>query len=196
MGQIELPLIGAYNVRNALAALAVGVAAGLNIDTIAQGLSKFRGVRRRMELKGTAAGVAVYDDFAHHPTAIAETLAAVRSAHPDRLLWAIFEPRSATSCRRIFQSEFVRAFSDADRILLPDVFRSSLPEDQRLSVEQVVADLNARGKDARHIPQVGDIVSTVAREAQAGDLVVVMSNGGFDDIHQKLLTALDQRPPQ
>ncbi len=196
VGQIELPLIGAYNVRNALAALAVGVAAGLNIDTIAQGLSKFRGVRRRMELRGAAAGVAVYDDFAHHPTAIAETLAAVRSAHPDRRLWAIFEPRSATSCRRIFQSEFVRAFSDADRILLPDVFRSSLPEDQRLSVEQVVADLNARGKDARHIPQVADIVSTVAREAQAGDLVVVMSNGGFDDIHQKLLTALDQRPPQ
>jgi UDP-N-acetylmuramate: L-alanyl-gamma-D-glutamyl-meso-diaminopimelate ligase len=192
VAQVELPLIGAYNVRNALAALAVGVAVGLNVDTVAQGLSRFTGVRRRMQLRGTAAGVAVYDDFAHHPTAIAETLAAVRSAHPDRRIWAIFEPRSATSCRKVFQSDFVRAFGPADRIVLPAVFRSTLPEDQRLSVEQVVADLKTGGKDARHIPQIADIVTTVAREAQPGDLVVIMSNGGFDDIHQKLLTALEQ----
>jgi len=193
VAQVELPLIGAYNVRNALAALAVGVAVGLNVDTVAQGLSRFTGVRRRMQLRGTAAGVAVYDDFAHHPTAIAETLAAVRSAHPDGRIWAIFEPRSATACRKVFQSDFVRAFRPADRIVLPAVFRSTLPEDQRLSVEQVVADLKTGGKDARHIPHVADIVTTVAREAQPGDLVVIMSNGGFDDIHQKLLTALEQR---
>jgi UDP-N-acetylmuramate: L-alanyl-gamma-D-glutamyl-meso-diaminopimelate ligase len=193
VAQVELPLIGEYNVRNALAALAVGVAVGLNVDTVAQGLSRFKGVRRRMQLRGTAAGVAVYDDFAHHPTAIAETLAGVRSAHPDRRIWAIFEPRSATSCRKVFQSDFVRAFGPADRIVLPAVFRSTLPEDQRLSVEQVIADLKTGGKDARHIPQVADIVTTVAGEAQPGDLVVIMSNGGFDDIHQKLLTALEQR---
>jgi UDP-N-acetylmuramate: L-alanyl-gamma-D-glutamyl-meso-diaminopimelate ligase len=193
VAQVELPLIGAYNVRNALAALAVGVAVGLNVDTVAQGLSRFKGVRRRMQLRGTAAGVAVYDDFAHHPTAIAETLAAVRSAHPDRRVWAIFEPRSATSCRKVFQADFVRAFEPADRIVLPAVFRSTLPEDQRLSVEQVVADLKNGGKDAHYIPQVADIVTAVAREAEPGDLVVIMSNGGFDDIHQKLLTALEQR---
>jgi UDP-N-acetylmuramate: L-alanyl-gamma-D-glutamyl-meso-diaminopimelate ligase len=189
-GMFEVPLLGAFNVRNALAALAVGSAVGLNTDTMAAGLRAFKGVRRRMQLRGVAGGVAVYDDFAHHPTAIAETLAGVRSAYPGRRIWAIFEPRSATSCRKVFQSEFARAFAPADRILLPAVFRSSLPDDQRLSAEQLVADLKAAGKDARYIPKVDDIVTTVGREANDGDLVVVMSNGGFDDIHQKLLTAL------
>src|SRR6185503_3260085 len=99
VGTFEVPLLGAYNVRNALAAIAVGAAVGLHIDTMAAGLRAFKGVRRRMQLRGTADGVAVYDDFAHHPTAIAETLAGVRSAYPDRRIWAIFEPRSATSCR-------------------------------------------------------------------------------------------------
>ena len=193
VGTFELPLLGAYNVRNALAAIAVGAAVGLSPDTMAQGLRRFKGVRRRMQLRGAAAGVSVYDDFAHHPTAIAETLAGVRSAYPDRRIWAIFEPRSATSCRKIFQSEFVRAFSAADRVVLPAVFRSSLPEDQRLSVEQLIADLKTAGRDARYVPQVDDIVSMVAREAKPGDLVVVMSNGGFEDIHQKLLTALESR---
>ena len=125
--------------------------------------------------------------------AIAETLAGVRSAFPDRRIWAIFEPRSATSCRKVFQEEFARAFAAADRILLPAIYRSTLPEDQRLSTEQLVADLKASGKDARYIPKVDDIVATVAKEARDGDLVVVMSNGGFDDIHQKLLTALESR---
>jgi UDP-N-acetylmuramate: L-alanyl-gamma-D-glutamyl-meso-diaminopimelate ligase len=135
----------------------------------------------------------VYDDFAHHPTAIAETLAGVRSAYPDRRLWAIFEPRSATSCRKVFQEEFARAFAAADRVLLPEVFRSTLPEEQRLSVENLITDLKGSGKDARFIPRVDDIVTTVAKEARDGDLVVVMSNGGFDNIHQKLLTALEAR---
>jgi UDP-N-acetylmuramate: L-alanyl-gamma-D-glutamyl-meso-diaminopimelate ligase len=193
VGAFEVPLLGAYNVRNAVAALAVGSAVGLNSETMATSLKRFKGVRRRMQLRGTAADVAVYDDFAHHPTAIAETLAGVRAAYPDRRIWAIFEPRSATSCRRIFQSEFARAFIAADRVLLPAVFRSALPDDQRLSVEQLVADLRAAGKDARYIPNVDDIVSTVAEEAEAGDLVVVMSNGGFEDIHQKLLSALERR---
>jgi len=193
MGTFEVPLLGAYNVRNALAAIAVGAAVGLNADTMAQGLRRFKGVRRRMQLRGTAAGVGVYDDFAHHPTAIAETLAGVRSAYPDRRIWAIFEPRSATSCRRIFQSEFARAFSAADHVVLPAVYRSNLPEDQRLSVEQLVAELEASGQDARYVPQVDDIVAMVSREAKAGDLVVVMSNGSFDNIHEKLLSALESR---
>jgi UDP-N-acetylmuramate: L-alanyl-gamma-D-glutamyl-meso-diaminopimelate ligase len=193
LGKFEVPLLGAYNVRNALAAVAVGAAIGLSPDTIAQGLRLFKGVRRRMQLRGTADGVSVYDDFAHHPTAIAETLAGVRSAYPRRRVWAIFEPRSATSCRSIFQSDFVKAFAQADRVLLPAVFRSNLPDDQRLSVEHLISDLREGGKDARYIPQVDEIVSTVAREARAGDLVVVMSNGEFENIHQKLLTALESR---
>ena len=193
VGTFEVPLLGAYNVRNAVAAIAVGAAVGLSPDTMAAGLRAFKGVRRRLQLRGTAAGVSVYDDFAHHPTAIAETLAGVRSAYPTRHIWAIFEPRSATSCRRIFQSEFTRAFAAADTVVLPAVFRSTLPDDQRLSPEQVVADLEASGKDARYIPRVDDIVAAVARDARPDDLVVIMSNGGFEGIHDKLLAALAAR---
>jgi UDP-N-acetylmuramate: L-alanyl-gamma-D-glutamyl-meso-diaminopimelate ligase len=190
-GTFEVPLLGAYNVRNALAALAVGAAVGLSLDTMAEGLRHFKGVRRRLQHRGTIRGVAVYDDFAHHPTAIAETLAGVRSAYPGRRIWAIFEPRSATSCRRIFQSDFVKALSGADRVILPAVFRSSLPEDQRLSPEAIVADLKARNVEATYIPLVDDIVKAVARDSKDGDLVIVMSNGGFDNIHQKLLASLE-----
>jgi UDP-N-acetylmuramate: L-alanyl-gamma-D-glutamyl-meso-diaminopimelate ligase len=193
VGTFDLPLLGAYNVRNALAAIAVGAATGLSTHTMAAGLRQFKGVRRRLQHRGTASGVAVYDDFAHHPTAIAETLKGVRSAFPDRRIWAIFEPRSATSCRRVFQSDFAKALARADRVVLPAVFRSTLPEDERLSTEMLIADLKAGGVDARYIPETAEIVRTVAREAQSGDLVIVMSNGGFDDIHQKLISALEAR---
>jgi UDP-N-acetylmuramate: L-alanyl-gamma-D-glutamyl-meso-diaminopimelate ligase len=193
IGTFDVPLLGAYNVRNALAALAVGAAVGLNTDTMAEALRRFKGVRRRLEHRGTVGGVAVYDDFAHHPTAIAETLAGVRSAHPERRIWALFEPRSATSCRRIFQSDFARALSAADRVILPAVFRSSVPEDQRLSAEQLVADLRQAQVDARYIPDVEEIIRTIQRESRDGDLVIVMSNGGFDNIHQRLLMALEEK---
>jgi UDP-N-acetylmuramate: L-alanyl-gamma-D-glutamyl-meso-diaminopimelate ligase len=193
VGTFELPLLGAYNVRNALAAIAVGAATGLSTDTMAAGLRAFKGVRRRLQHRGTASGVAVYDDFAHHPTAIGETLTGVRSAYPDRRIWAIFEPRSATSCRRIFQADFAKALARADRVILPAVFRSTLPDAERLSTETLVTDLQAAGIDARYIPETAEIVKAVARDARGGDLVIVMSNGGFDEIHQKLLTALEAR---
>jgi UDP-N-acetylmuramate: L-alanyl-gamma-D-glutamyl-meso-diaminopimelate ligase len=138
-------------------------------------------------------GVAVYDDFAHHPTAIAETLAGVRAAYPERRIWAVFEPRSATSCRRVFQGDFARALAGADRVILPAVFRSTLPDEERLSPEQLVSELNTEGVDARFIPKTDDIVTALARDTQEGDLVVIMSNGGFDDIHRKLLSALEGR---
>ena len=191
-GSFEVPLLGAYNVRNALAAIAVGAAVGLSTDTMTTSLRRFKGVRRRLQHRGTARGVAVYDDFAHHPTAIGETLAGVRSAYPKRRIWAIFEPRSATSCRRVFQADFARALSGADRVILPAVFRSTLPDAERLSADQLVTDLKAAGVDARYIPGTDDIVTTVSREARDGDLVVIMSNGGFDDIHRKLLAALER----
>jgi UDP-N-acetylmuramate: L-alanyl-gamma-D-glutamyl-meso-diaminopimelate ligase len=193
VGTFELPLLGAYNVRNALAALAVGAAVGLSTQTMGEGLRKFRGVRRRLEHRGTIDGVSIYDDFAHHPTAIAETLEGVRSAFGHRRIWAIFEPRSATSCRRIFHADFVRALSKADKVILPAVFRSTLPDEERLSPEALVADLQAARIGARYIPQVDEIVRTIAHEARSGDLVVVMSNGGFDNIHQKLIAALEAR---
>ena len=193
VGSFEVPLLGAYNVRNAVAAIAVAAAAGVDTDTLAEGLRKFRGVRRRLQHRGTANGVMVYDDFAHHPTAIEETLVGVRSAYPSRRIWAIFEPRSATSCRRIFQSDFARALGHADHVVLPAVFRSTLPESQRLSPEAVVQDLVSVGVDAEYIPETEGIVRRIARRAEPGDLVVVMSNGGFDNIHQRLLAALEAR---
>jgi UDP-N-acetylmuramate: L-alanyl-gamma-D-glutamyl-meso-diaminopimelate ligase len=132
----------------------------------------------------------VLDDFAHHPTAVHETLAALRTGYPSRRIWAVFEPRSASSCRRVFQDDFARAFEGADEVVLAAVFRSSLPESERLSPERLVADLLVRGRRARYIPEVGDIVRTIAAERAAGDIVVLMSNGGFGGIHRKLLDAL------
>jgi UDP-N-acetylmuramate: L-alanyl-gamma-D-glutamyl-meso-diaminopimelate ligase len=193
LGQFELPMVGTHNVKNALAALAVGHGAGLSIADLQRGLAGFRGVNRRLDLRGEVRGVAVFDDFAHHPTAIRETLQAVRAAYPHHRIWGIFEPRSATSCRRVFQQDFARAFAEsgADEIILSEIFRTSLPADERLSVEEVVRDVTRAGRNARCLPTVDAIVATVAREARAGDLVVIMSNGGFGGIHERLLAALD-----
>ena len=191
-GQFELPLYGAHNVRNALGALAVGNAAGVSPDRMREGLRSFLGVRRRLEKRGEARGVAVYDDFAHHPTAILETIRAVKLTHPNSRVWAVFEPRSATACRKIFQNDFVRAFheSGADEVVLSAVFRATLPEDERLSVDAVIDELKKRGVKARTLPGANEIVEAIAAEAREGDIVVIMSNGGFDSIHTKLLTAL------
>ena len=130
------------------------------------------------------------DDFAHHPTAVYETLSALRTGYPDRRIWAVFEPRSASSCRRVFQDDFARSFGAADEVVVAAVFRSSLPESERLSAEQLVDDLRARKQRARYIPAVDDIVQTVVDEHRRGDIVVLMSNGGFGGIHRKLLQAL------
>ncbi len=188
----EVPLLGAHNVRNALAAIAVGVDVGVDNEKLAEGLTLFKGVKRRLEVVGRVGDAIVYDDFAHHPTAIVETLKALRTASRERRIWAVFEPRSASSCRKVFQKDFARAFEDADEIVIAAVFRSSLPEGERLSAEELVRDLRSRGKRARYIPTVDDIVTTVASEHQSGDLIVIMSNGGFGGIHQKLLEALQR----
>jgi UDP-N-acetylmuramate: L-alanyl-gamma-D-glutamyl-meso-diaminopimelate ligase len=189
-GVFTLPLLGDHNVRNALAAIAVGADVGLDIEALRSGLAAFKGVKRRLEVVGTAKGVTVYDDFAHHPTAVAETLRAVRRSLPNRRLWAIFEPRSASSCRRVFQDDFARAFAAADRVVLASVFRSSLPAEERLSEDQLIADLQRAHVEASHFPDVDSIVRSVAAEARDGDLVIIMSNGGFGGIHKKLLDAL------
>ena len=189
-GTFEVPLLGAHNVRNALVTVAIGHATGIPATVLGDALKAFKGVRRRLQLRGMARDVTVYDDFAHHPTAIAETLGGVRSAFPDRRIWAVFEPRSATSCRRVFQEDFARAFKAADETVIAAVFRSNLPESDRLSAEQLVDDINRSGGHARHIAKSDDIVRHISSEAAPGDLVVIMSNGGFDDIQQRLLAAL------
>jgi UDP-N-acetylmuramate: L-alanyl-gamma-D-glutamyl-meso-diaminopimelate ligase len=177
-------------VRNALAAIAVGSAVGLTAIALREGLKTFAGVKRRLELRGSERGVRVYDDFAHHPTAIAETLGALRMAHPASRLWAVFEPRSATSCLKVFEHDFVEAFAFADETILAAVFRSSIAGDRRLDPQAVVAELQARGRRARYVPTTDGIVDLISREARAGDLVVLMSNGGFDNIHEKLLARI------
>lgn len=189
-GRFDVPLLGAHNVRNALAAIAVGSAVGLDAQAMIDGLARFKGVKRRLEALGTVAGVTVYDDFAHHPTAIAETLTALRAAHPDGRVRAVFEPRSASSCRKIFQQAFADSFRAADDVIIAAVFRSNLPEAERLSVEQLVADIEASGTRARYVPTVEEIVNILVRERSDGDQVVLMSNGGFGGIHGKLLDAL------
>jgi UDP-N-acetylmuramate: L-alanyl-gamma-D-glutamyl-meso-diaminopimelate ligase len=191
-GAFDVPLLGAHNVQNALAAIAVGAAVDVAPGKLADGLRSFQGVKRRLEIVGCARGLTVYDDFAHHPTAVAETLAAIKAAHPDRRIWAVFEPRSASSCRRVFQREFAGSFAHADEVVVAAVYRSTLPEAERLSPELLVADLTAGGRRARYIPTVDEIVATLAREGRDGDLVVVMSNGGFGGIHRKLLDALER----
>jgi UDP-N-acetylmuramate: L-alanyl-gamma-D-glutamyl-meso-diaminopimelate ligase len=190
-GAFEVPLLGVHNVRNALAAIAVSVELGLSQDRIADGLRRFTGVRRRLEIVGIADGVTVYDDFAHHPTAVTETLAALRAANPAARIWAVFEPRSASSCRRVFQDAFADAFVAADEVIVAPVFRSALPEAERLSVPQLVRELNRRGQSAREAESIDDIVAGVVREHREGDLVVLMSNGGFGGVHRKLLDALE-----
>ena len=120
----------------------------------------------------------------------AETLAALRTGYPSRRIWAVFEPRSASSCRRVFQDDFAKSFGPADEVVIAGVFRSSLPDSERLSVEDLVTDLRTLGQRARHIPDIDGIVRAIVTEHRAGDVVVLMSNGGFGGIHQKLLQAL------
>jgi UDP-N-acetylmuramate: L-alanyl-gamma-D-glutamyl-meso-diaminopimelate ligase len=188
-GAFDVPLLGAHNVRNAVAAIAVAADVGVSGESIKDALHQFAGVKRRLEVVGTVDGVTVFDDFAHHPTAIAETLAGLRGANPSSRIWAVFEPRSASSCRRVFQDQFAEAFGAADEVVIAPVFRSSLRESERLSVTQLVRDLRARGQSARSA-SIDEIVATIQREHSSGDLVVLMSNGGFGGIHQKLLASL------
>jgi UDP-N-acetylmuramate: L-alanyl-gamma-D-glutamyl-meso-diaminopimelate ligase len=192
-GTMQIPLFGLYNVRNALASIAVANAVGVPMPVVAEGLRQFKGVKRRLEVFGQAGGVTVYDDFAHHPTAIAETLAGLRAANPHRRIWAIFEPRSASSSRRIFQQEFARAFGPADEVIIAPVFRTNLSEGERLSPQQLVSDLKTAGQRARYATSLDEIVTAIAKERKEGDLVVFMSNGGFGGIHQKTLEALTAR---
>ena len=193
VGSFVVPLLGTHNVRNALAAIVVASEAGVPVERIAEGLRLFTGVKRRLDVVGAAAGVTVYDDFAHHPTAVSETLAGLRAAHPDARIWAVFEPRSASSCRRVFQDAFARAFQAADRVVLAPVFRSALPERERLSIADLVRDVEALGTPARAAGSLEEIVTMIAAEVAAGDLVIMMSNGGFGGVHGRVLRAIHER---
>ena len=185
-----IPLVGELNVRNALAVVACARHCGLADAQIQSAFDTFRGIKRRMEVRGEASGVTVVDDFGHHPTAIAETVKALRVKFPGRRLWAVFEPRSNTTRRNVFQHELVNALSMADCIVVAAVARlEQIKAEERLNPEQLMRDLQATGKPAAYLSDVDAIVAHVAQERRAGDVVCVFSNGGFGGIHDKLLKA-------
>lgn len=191
MGTIRSPLIGRHNLNNALAVIGLAYHLGLGWKEIQKGIGDFSGVKRRQEIIGTERDIIVMDDFAHHPTAISETLAALRLKYPARRLWAVFEPRSATSRRNIFQTAFVEAFQTADRIVIADLHApEKISPDRRLNPQKVVSDLVARGKTAHFIPTPEGIVTELLKDLSPGDLVCIMSCGGFGGIHQMLLSEL------
>ena len=184
-------LLGEINVRNALAVVACAKHCGLKNHQIQSALDTFKGVKRRMEVRGLARGVTVLDDFGHHPTAIRETLKALRIKYPAQKLWAVFEPRTNTTRRNVFQAELAGAFADADAVVIAQVARLELlAPSERLEPERLLRDLQAAGKEAAYLPDVEAIVSHVAERAQGGDIVCVFSNGGFGGIHTRLLNRL------
>jgi UDP-N-acetylmuramate: L-alanyl-gamma-D-glutamyl-meso-diaminopimelate ligase len=189
--KFHINLVGEINVRNALAVVACAKHCGLKNHQIQSAFDTFKGIRRRMEVRGIAGGVTVVDDFGHHPTAIRETLRALRIKYPEQKLWAIFEPRTNTTRRNIFQAELASSFADADAVVISQIARLELlaPE-ERLNPEKLMADLKAAGKEAAYLPDADAIVTHVAGKAQGGEVVVVFSNGGFGGIHGKLLDRL------
>ncbi len=192
--ELIVPLAGSFNVKNVLAAIACADSLEIPPRTIAAGLRAFKNVKRRMEVRGVARGITVYDDFAHHPTAIRETLQAVRARFPQARLWAIFEPRSATSRRNTFQMELSKVFGAADHVLISNPFApEKLDPAIRLDVNKVVSELQSQGVAAEQAEGADAIVARIAPRLWPGDKVVIMSNGGFDNIHQKLLRAIECR---
>jgi UDP-N-acetylmuramate: L-alanyl-gamma-D-glutamyl-meso-diaminopimelate ligase len=192
-GRLEVGVIGRHNVMNALAVYAMGRTLGLTRETLNSAFQGFEGVKRRQEKRGERRGVLVIDDFAHHPTAVRETIEAVKSAYRGRRVWAVFEPRSNTSKRNIFEKEFAEALGLADRVVIANVYQpEKISESERLSVENVAGLINARGAvpKARVSGGAAEIASQLAGEAESGDVVLVMSNGGFDSVHEKILQAL------
>jgi len=189
----RLPQPGAINARNALGVFVIARALGLTAAQILPGLATFRGVARRQELVGAFRGVTVVDDFAHHPTAVAGAIAAVRLRYPGRL-WAVFEPRSNTSRRKVFQREYVDAFAAAGEVIIGGVFQKqtdAVAEDELFSPEQLAQDLVARGTAARTLADADAIAAALAEEARPGDVILLMSNGSFGGLREKLRTRLD-----
>jgi len=192
--RVTLPAAGRHNVENALGVYAACRALGLSPAEIGAGFASFRGVKRRQELRGEPHGVAVIDDFAHHPTAVRETIAAVLAQYPGRRLVAVFEPRSQTAMRKIHQEEYAHAFAGAaEAIISQPSAIAKVPEAERVDARRMAQDIAAAGTPARCMEGPDAIVAALAREARPGDVVLGMSNGGFGGFHQKLLEALKAR---
>ncbi len=193
---LALPMAGEHNALNATAAAAIAAGQGVPTAAIVEALATFRSVKRRLEVRAEVAGVTIIDDFAHHPTAIRETLRALRSAYPGRRLWAVLEPRSNTLRRNVFEADLVESLALADKTLLAAVFKSeSIPVAERLHPEHVVDALQARGISSAVCADAGEIITTLVPQLLPGDVVAILSNGGFDGIYTKLPKAIQQAEP-
>jgi len=192
-GDFSFSLAGEYNVVNATAAAAMASHYGIEPEAIANALKNFKSVKRRLEVKAEIDGITIIDDFAHHPTAISETLRALRTRYPEARLWAIFEPRSNTVRRKVLQKELVASLSLADEVIVAGIFKAeAIPEDERLTVSSVVSGIKRQGKGARELADAEAIVNEVAPELRPGDVVAILSNGGFGGIYEKLPRKLEE----
>jgi len=186
-GEFEFALAGEYNVWNATAAAALAAGCGISKEEIAAALKTFKSVKRRLEVKAQVNGVTIIDDFAHHPTAIAGTLKALRARYPGARLWAILEPRSNTLRRRVLQKDLARSLALADEVVVAGVFRSeAVSENERLELPALAAEIQKNGRTARLLADANAIVAAVAPEMRSGDVVAILSNGGFGGIYEKL----------
>jgi UDP-N-acetylmuramate: L-alanyl-gamma-D-glutamyl-meso-diaminopimelate ligase len=191
-GRVETPLAGSFSIRNCLAVIAAADHVGADPEGVREGLRTFRSVRRRMEVRGEVRGVTVIDDFAHHPTAVRETLQAARQRYGDRRIVAVFEPRSYTAQRREFQAAYQAAFDYADSIIIAGLFHPERYDaSTAMDPDEMVERWRGEGKEAHYIPRVDDIVDHLCDALAGGEVVMVMSNGGFGGIHEKLLDGLD-----
>jgi UDP-N-acetylmuramate: L-alanyl-gamma-D-glutamyl-meso-diaminopimelate ligase len=194
-GRFHSTLSGNHNVLNALAVAVIGRLRGVSAEEIAKGLRTFQGIKRRMEVRGVERGVTVIDDFAHHPTAIATTMAGARKRYPGKRVWALFEPRSISSSRKEFEAGYIDAFRGADRVIIGPVFHRERYEtryglDKMMSVENIQQSLGQGGVRVEHIDDFDAIARHVAAEAADGDVILVMSSGAFGGVHEKILSAL------
>ncbi|RDV39654.1 UDP-N-acetylmuramate:L-alanyl-gamma-D-glutamyl-meso-diaminopimelate ligase [Bradymonadaceae bacterium TMQ3] len=195
LGELDLATLGDFNVRNALGATALAMDEGLSFAQIADAMHRFKSVRRRQEHIAHVDGIDIYDDFAHHPTAVGATLSAMRSQFPDRRIWAIFEAKSNTSRRRVFQDDYPPAFAQADRVILSRPWKKDddLPEEMRVDISDIAESIRQLGPTTELIEEVDDIVRHVAGQAEPGDLIVGLSGAAFGGLHHKLASALRER---
>ena len=193
-GDFSSPMPGRHNCLNALAVIAVLHRLGIGAQSAAAGLASFKGVKRRQEVRGEVDGITVIDDFAHHPTAVRETLAALREAYQGRRLVAVFEPRTNTSMRNVFQERYAGCFDNSDIVIVrePPALHK-VPPGERFSSKQLVADLVGRGRSALYFADTDEILDHLSRSATSGDVIAILSNGGFDNIHARLLDLLGAR---
>jgi UDP-N-acetylmuramate: L-alanyl-gamma-D-glutamyl-meso-diaminopimelate ligase len=191
LGNFQVSLSGDYNVLNTLAVIGLSHQLGWDLSKVCEALKTFEGVKRRQEVLGEPRGILVIEDFAHHPTAVRETVKGIKSKYKGRKVFGVFEPRSATSRRKVFQKDYVEAFKECDVTMLARAFdQSKIDAGNRFSSEELIADLKALGHQAGVYDNVDQIVADLVKQAKAKDLILIMSNGGFDNIYQKLLTAL------